>query len=249
MKNDSTKYLIAVFFFAISVALLRAQSNEGNTHIVTTVTLPPPASTNTLSTSNSVPSASAAVHAPGGGQRYEHINLRNSDYPAVPMGFGKTLIALAGIMFPAVVIFALPVTIVGIAFYSQHRRNKMLHETIRSMVEKGMPVSPELLAGLGGKHFDVDPSCRQSPGNPFDQGFPARERARNRHLLPGLVLTGIGLALIGVHPSHSGTGGWIIFFIGLAFLIVWLVDRADNRKYDSNVTERKQNNDLQPPKQ
>jgi hypothetical protein len=35
--------------------------------------------------------------------------------------------------------------------------------------------------------------------------------------------------------GHHGSGGWIVLFIGVAFLIVWFVERRDK-------------NDEQPPK-
>lgn len=178
------------------------------------------------------------------------INRRNNPGLPVPPVFGKTIVALAAIVCPFILVFGLPVGIIFTVFYFRHRQIKMVHETVRTMIEKGIPVTPEILASLRGKHsFDEYFSGKQVPGNPFDQVFPHRQRGRNRRLLPGLILVGIGLALIGGMPEHSKIGGWIVFFIGLAFLIVWLVDRNEAANYDRNNTERRQNNDPQPPKQ
>jgi Flp pilus assembly protein TadB len=177
------------------------------------------------------------------------INQRNNQGPPAPPVFGKTIVALAAIVCPFILVFGLPVGIIFTVFYFRLRQNKMVHETVRTMIEKGIPVTPEILASLRGKHsFDEDFSGKQVPGNPFDRVFPQRQKGRNRRLLPGLILTGVGLALIGGLPEHSKTGGWIVFFMGLAFLIVWLVDRNEARNYDRNNTERRQN-DPQPPKQ
>src|SRR5690349_13868279 len=37
-------------------------------------------------------------------------------------------------------VFGMPVAIVGIVLFVRYRRNRMLHETIRAMVEKGVPI-------------------------------------------------------------------------------------------------------------
>jgi hypothetical protein len=44
--------------------------------------------------------------------------------------------------------------------------------------------------------------------------------------LPGLLLTGVGAALMINEHRFSGPG-LIVLFVGIAFLIVWLVERMD----------------------
>ena len=117
--------------------------------------------------------------------------------------------------------FGMPVAIIAIIFYSHHRRNKQTQETIRAMIEKGMPVTPELVAELK----------RRGP-----YGSSAAPWTRSSGLFPGLVLAGIGTALL-ITSSHHRTGGWIVLFIGIAFLVAWLVEGRN----------RNQNNP-QPPK-
>ncbi len=106
--------------------------------------------------------------------------------------------------------FALPVFIVAIVFYFQHRRNKLAHETIRAMIEKGMPITPELVAELRSKRL-------------FGTG---QNLTRGGSLFPGLVLAGIGTALL-ISGSGQSKGGWIVLFIGVAFLVVWAVERTN----------------------
>ncbi len=103
--------------------------------------------------------------------------------------------------------FGLPVALVAIVFYFNHRRNKMAHETLRAMIEKGVPITPELVAEIRSKRS----GC--STGN----------RTRSR-LLPGLVLAGTGTALLIGGTHGDSRAGWIVLFIGVAFLIVWLVE-------------------------
>jgi len=140
-----------------------------------------------------------------GGQNPVNIHPGKKGFDVVP------IVAILGV-------FGMPVAIVGLVFYFIYRRNKMMHETLRAMIEKGMPVTPELLADLKAT------------------GYKTKSQSRNHRLLPGLVLTGLGTALLISHPGYHHSGGWILLFIGVAFLIVWAVERTDK-------------NDDQPPKQ
>ena len=106
--------------------------------------------------------------------------------------------------------FIMVVAIIALAGYFGHRRNKMTHETLRAMIDKGVPITPELVAELRSKH---------APG--VMQG-----RMRGGGLFPGLVLAGIGTAVL-ITDSGHGAGGWIVLFIGVAFLVVWLVERQN----------------------
>jgi hypothetical protein len=118
--------------------------------------------------------------------------------------------------------FGMPVLVVGMALFFKFRRDQLAHQTVRAMVEKGVPITPELLAQL--KNKDPDDS---------------QDRKGPRYLLPGLICAGIGAALLisnldsnraGV-PGLPPAAGWIVLFIGVAFLIVWLVER--NNKNDA----------------
>jgi len=114
--------------------------------------------------------------------------------------------------------FGLPVALVAIVFYFNHRRNKFAHDTLRAMIEKGIPITPELVAEIKSKRSS-------SAGS-----NPTRSR-----LLPGLVCAGVGTALLIAGSGGDRRGGWIVLFIGLAFLTVWFV-------------EQKNQNNSQPPR-
>jgi len=62
-------------------------------------------------------------------------------------------------------------------FYFRHRRNKMLHETLRAMIDKGVPIPPEL---LGAPQENLPPRIRSGVRNDF---------------LIGLILIAVGLGL------------------------------------------------------
>jgi len=95
--------------------------------------------------------------------------------------------------------FALPLLLVALILYYKHRRLRMTHETIARLVEKGLPVPPQLL----------DPPRRGHAG-----------------LRGGLVLVALGIAL---SFYFAGWGpGWSIGLIpglmGLALLISWRIE-------------------------
>jgi len=105
----------------------------------------------------------------------------------------------SSVWFP-VGLYGLPVAILAVILYFKHRRLSLMHETLRAMIEKGMPVTPEVIAELK------------------DQCGPRGPRMC--YLLPGLIFTGVGIALL----VNSGRGGMIPLLIGIAFLIAWQVD-------------------------
>jgi hypothetical protein len=118
--------------------------------------------------------------------------------------------------------FALPVIIVGIVFFSfafvvgmflymRHRRQRMLHETLRSMIEKGVPIPPELLSS-------------------GDRNVAPRTRS---DLRIGLMMIGTGVGLlIFIRDVNGGPKnvGWIPVLIGVAFLITWFIEKMNKDK-------------------
>jgi hypothetical protein len=263
IKNPSAKFFAAILAFVIGGGGLHAanvtSTNESNTNTATMQADSSEAGTNGLAATNPAPddrpdNKNRSDHAVRIDDTGIHVGRVNGSPPVdinwghnsnVPI-FGKTIVTLAAIVSPFIFAFGLPVVIIVTVFYFRHRQNKMMHDTVRAMVERGIPVTPELLEGLNARNAKAD----------VESGWNNR-RPRNRHLLPGLLLTGVGLALTGAHPSHAGTGGLIILFIGIAFLIVWLVERKQNGSEERGVNipregvqpmERKQDIDQQPPK-
>jgi hypothetical protein len=181
----------------------------------------PPVATNPAATDGSVAGADhppvrideTGVHV--GGANPVDINV--PDYVRRHGDWGMNGVPLTG-MLAVIGTFGMPVAIIALAGYFAHRRNKMAHETMRAMIEKGVPMTPELVAEIRSKR-----SCDTAGG-----------RTRGR-LLPGLILAGIGTALLISGSGGDRRGGWIVLFIGAAFLIVWFV-------------EQKSQNNGQPPR-
>jgi hypothetical protein len=110
------------------------------------------------------------------------------------------VVGIVGVVFGCTV----PIAIVAIIFYFRHRRLKMHHETIRAMIEKGMPIPPEMAAGTRSDHPLGNTDVR-----------PGRNDFRG-----GLILVAVGSALLMI----AGKVGWILVFIGAARLVIWLVE-------------------------
>jgi hypothetical protein len=113
------------------------------------------------------------------------------------------VIPIVGIVF--LTIFGAPVLIVAVIMYFGFSRNRMMHRTIRLMVEKGQPVPEALL-------------------NP-----PPAQRQRS-DIRRGVVLVMIGLGLMiflaAVNDWEGGAWsiGLIPFLIGAGYLLVWKLE-------------------------
>src|SRR5690349_25033833 len=107
----------------------------------------------------------------------------------------EALIAIVGLL----VGFGLPVALVAIILFYKHRRQRMIHETIARLAEKGLPVPPQLL----------DPPRRAHSG-----------------LRGGMVLVGLGIGL-GVFMNEMH-GSWAIGLIpglmGVALLVASAIE-------------------------
>jgi hypothetical protein len=113
------------------------------------------------------------------------------------------VIPLVGIVF--LTIFGAPVLIVAVIMYFGFSKNRMMHKTVRLMVEKGQPV-PEVLL------------------NP-----PPHVRKRS-DMRRGIVLIMVGLGLtifLGAVNEWEG-GSWALgiipFLIGAGYLLVWKLE-------------------------
>lgn len=84
----------------------------------------------------------------------------------------KQIIPLAG-MVVGIIAIMLPAVIVFIALYYRHQRTEKLYDTVRQLVEKGLPVPPELL----------------------DPPAPQRSAKNNSPLFNAVTLIGAGLGL------------------------------------------------------
>jgi hypothetical protein len=96
--------------------------------------------------------------------------------------------------------YILPVLILAVVLTFKQRRTRMMHDTLRAMIEKGMPVTPELVASLKPSDGRGHLMC---------------------YLLPGLICSAVGIGMM----INGGRAGLIPLLIGVAFLIAWQVEK------------------------
>ena len=116
------------------------------------------------------------------------------------MDISETVIAVTGI----VATFGLPLLIVALILYYKHRRLRLTHEMVMALVEKGLPVPPELLRPPGRSHAG---------------------------LRGGLILIGLGVALMIFFGQIHGPWsiGLIPGLIGAALLVAWAIESRRDR--------------------
>ena len=138
------------------------------------------------------------------GEESGHISRSHGD-DDIP----AAVIPLVGVVMLAV--FGAPVLIVGLIMYFGFSRNRMMHKTIRMMVEKGQEVPAALLA----------------PPPPAVQ--------KRSDMRRGVILAMVGLGLMlffaAVNDWEGGvwTLGLIPFLIGAGYLLVWQLEgKKDN---------------------
>jgi len=125
----------------------------------------------------------------------------------------EAVIPLVAIVFMTV--FGAPVLIVAVIMYFGFSRNRMMHRTIRMMVEKGQPVPAALLAP------------------------PAPAQRQRSDLRRGVVLgmIGIGLVLFFGAVNNWENGAWAIgiipALIGAGYLLVWKLEGGTKPKPDN----------------
>ena len=197
MKNIFKKTIAAICLAAIAIAPLRAQTNtEADT-------------TNAAITNAAAPTTEATpkkAEAPAINIDGTGVHINGADSEQVP--FIATLSATLALLIPIIAIVmgcSVPIVIVALTFYFRHRKNRMLHETVRAMVEKGVPIPPEM----------------------FKTADPVYKRPRN-DLRTGLILIGVGSGLVFLHTSRAG---FIVLFLGAAFLIASFFEKK-NRNDD-----------------
>ena len=201
MKSILKQIIASVCLAAITNTPLRAQTNAeaAVTNAAITNAAAP------VVAANSKNAQEPTINIDGTG-----VHINGADNHQVP--FIATLSATLALLIPIVAIVmgcSIPIITVALVFYYRYRKNKMLHETVRAMVDKGVPIPPEM----------------------FKTGDNAPRRTRN-DLRTGLILIGIGSGLLFMHSSGAG---FIVLFLGAAFLI-------------ASFLEKKNQNDEQPPK-
>ena len=214
MKNTSSLFLTLVSYLVMLAAILfmlfaaiplplKAQTNAEM--VVTNPAVTNAAAAAAVEKSQAFQASPAQINIPG-------VHIGNANTPE-----GENFTGALALMIPIIAIVmgcSIPMVIVGLLLYFRHRKNKMLHETVRTMVDKGVPIPPEMFKSAG--------------NDSMEEGRTNRPR---NDLRTGLILTCLGVGIV----LFIGKPGWIILFLGVAFLLIASFDK-------------KNKNDNQPPK-
>jgi hypothetical protein len=128
------------------------------------------------------------------------------------MDFGTTLKHLAPFAVPLMALM-IPIIAIIVSGLVRIKRNRYLHETIRHMTEKGLPVPPELIQAVVG-----------------DSRQPPKTWSPAAQLRSGVINIAIGLGLMllfqEMHPEENWLWaiGMIPFIIGVGFLLIWWIE-------------------------
>ena len=147
-------------------------------------------------------------------------------------GFDEGLMALSVPIFGIFMIIAVVIGPVWIRSYYRSKEREQLHATLRAAYEKGQPPPPELIEKLTAESSSSGLGGMASGGD--------RDLRRAIVLIAvGLGLAGLGAGLgwgIGFASDVGGaiTGGVIAGvgaipgFIGVAYLVLWLLGRRQH---------------------
>ena len=128
------------------------------------------------------------------------------------MDFGTTLKHLAPFAIPILALL-IPIVAIIMAGLVRIKRNRLLHETVRLMTEKGAPIPPELIDAVAN-------DSRQQP----------KTWSPTSQLRSGVINVAIGLSLIFLFQEMDGVPNWlwavgtIPFMIGMGFLLIWWIE-------------------------
>ena len=202
MKKASIKFFAAALFTAIAIASLRAQTNVADDRGLAT----PVVVAANIQATNAVAVITDANRPTRSKEKNQHSDVSAARYMWNQVANNCVPLAWAFLSF------AIPVTIVIICAYTRHRRHKMANETLRGMIDKGLPITPELVNSLKSKHSGTE------TGGVGNQS--------NKDMRSGLILTGIGIGVV----MLCGKPGWIVLFIGVAFLLIGVLKlgKGDN---------------------
>ena len=216
MKTTWKNLLIIPLLLALAAVPAIGQQNtatNNETNSAASVSSPPPSPEDQTATNQSsakhkkskdsedntqVRIDGTGIHV--GGEDPVDINLPHfSQGEDHSVAAGAFVVGVVSIVVP---FFFLGVMI-GCAIYFKYRRNRTLHETLRTMIDKGVPIPPELV---------VPP------------GLIARRRT-GTDLRNGMVMLAIGAGIM----IFSWRWGLIPALIGVAFLITWKIEKSEEK--------------------
>jgi hypothetical protein len=142
--------------------------------------------------------------------RLQEMALANKGNPALAAGTLVPIVGACGLFTTIILVVLIPV-------FLDFRRNRLLHETLRAMVEKGMEIPAAMLA----------PQTKQTKSkSDLRTGVIA--------VSAGLGITLFFLALNGIEDNNLWGIGLIPLIIGIGYIVVW---KMESKKGASETRE------------
>ena len=128
-------------------------------------------------------------------------------------------IEMLGIMVPIILFVAIAV-VLCVYFFLRHRTAQSVQETVRTAIEQGQQLTPEILERLG-----------QTPRRAKSE---KSEKSENADLRRGVILITIGLGILAFvelsgqfRPGAGPAFGSLPFLVGIAYLGLWKFDKSE----------------------
>jgi hypothetical protein len=201
-KLINMKTTLSMLFAIMALCALVATTSQAQTNLPAASGMTNPAVTDTSSQASGMTNAGVMNTSP---------QASGSSASSYSYGEGDDFTHGIALLIPIIAIImgcSIPIVTVGLLLYFRHRKNIMLHETLRTMVEKGVPIPPEMFQKTERGFMDHDKSGRNHPRN---------------DLRTGLILTGMGIGIV----LFIGKPGLIILSLGVAFLVIALLEKKD----------------------
>jgi hypothetical protein len=201
-KSINMKTTLSIVFATMALCALVTATSQAQTNLPAASGMTNAAVTNTSSQASGMINAAVTNTS----SQASGSSASSSSY-----GEGDDFTHGIALLIPIIAIImgcSVPIVIVGLLLYFRHRKNIMLHETLRTMVEKGVPIPPEMFQKTERGFMDHDKSGRKHPRN---------------DLRSGLILTGMGIGIV----LFIGKPGFIILSLGVAFLVIALLEKKD----------------------
>lgn len=201
-KLINMKTTLSMLFATMALCALVATTSQAQTNLPAASGMTNAAVTDTSSQASGMTNAAVMNTSP---------QVSGSSASSYAYGEGDDITHRIALLIPIVAIImgcSIPIVIVGLLLYFRHRKNIMLHETLRTMVEKGVPIPPEMFQKTDRGFMDQDKTGRKQPRN---------------DLRSGLMLTGMGIGIV----LFIGKPGLIILSLGVAFLVIALLEKKD----------------------
>lgn len=213
MKKITKALCLVALLLAAAISPVTAQTENTNEANITSKTetnatsLAPPAPPK--------PEMPSSPHAQIHGN--SHGIYMDRSHPATVPDLMHSVVPIVAIVTP----FACVVAIAGLIFKARRRRIELLHETLRAMIEKGVPIPPELLA----------PS--KSPFAPPPSPFDVFSSGKKSDLRAGLLMLALGFGLLILLSSMDmkiWPVGFIFMLLGGALLLVHKFEKKNAAK-------------------